>query len=177
MRFTVTQGSLTQAACDALIINLFEGVTAPGGGTGAVDKALDGAIARLIAEEKFEGKLGQTAVLHTYGRIPAKKVILVGLGKSDNFTTEGVRRASSAAAKKAADLNAKKVTTILHGAGIGGLDPVECALALVEGAALGTYTFLKYKTSDPKPVSVEEIEIVEMDATKLPALKAGVAMG
>ncbi|MDO8684821.1 MAG: leucyl aminopeptidase, partial [Armatimonadota bacterium] len=140
-------------------------------------KALDGAIARLIAEEKFEGKLGQTAVLHTYGRIPAKKVILVGLGKSGGFTTEGVRRASSAAAKKAADLNAKKVSTILHGAGIGGLDPAECALALVEGAALGTYTFLKYKTSDPKPVSVEEIEIVEMDAAKLSAIKAGVTKG
>ena len=177
MRFTVIQGSLTEAACDALAVNLFEGVTHLGGGTGAVDKALDGAITHLIADEKFEGKMGQTAVLHTFGRIPAKKVILVGLGKSEEFDTEGARRASAAAAKRAADLNAKKVSTILHGAGIGGLDPSECALAVVEGAALGTYRFLKYKTVEPKPLSIEEVEIVEMNADKIPLIREGIARG
>jgi len=177
IKFTVTQGSLTEVVCDALVVNLFEGVTHPGGGTGAVDRSLDGALTQLIAEEDFKGKLGQTAVLHSCGRIPAKKVILVGLGKAQDFTTEGVRRASGAAAKKAAKLNVKKVCTILHGAGIGGLDPAECALALVEGAALGTYKFLKYKTVEPKPLSLEEVEIVEMDAGKIPAIREGVAKG
>jgi leucyl aminopeptidase len=177
MRFAVTQGSITETSCDALVVNLFEKITHPGGGTGAVDKALDGAITRLIDEEEFEGKLGQTTVLYTYGRIPAKKVILVGLGKSEEFNIDGVRRASSAAAKKAAALNAQKVATILHGAGIGGLDPAECALALVEGAALGTYKFLKYKTVNSKPVSIEDVEIVEMNADKIPAIQEGVTKG
>lgn len=177
MRFVVTRGSLAEAKCGALVINLFEGVGSPGGGTGAIDRALGGAVSELIAEEDFKGKLGDTAVLQTYGKIPAKKVILVGLGKAESFTTDGVRRASAAAAKKAADLNAKKVCTILHGAGIGGLDASECALALVEGAALGLYKFLKYKTNDSKPPSVEEIEIVEMNAAKLDAIREGVSKG
>ncbi|MDO8587671.1 MAG: leucyl aminopeptidase [Armatimonadota bacterium] len=177
MRFSVSQGSLTEASCDALIVNLFQDVKHPGGGTGAVDRALGGAITQLIADEGFEGKLGQTAALQTYGRIPATKVILVGLGKAEEFTTDGVRRASAAAAKRAADANAKKVSTILHGAGIGGLDPGECTLALVEGAALGLYKFLKYKTVDRKETSVEEVEIVEMDASKLEAIRAGAAKG
>ena len=177
IKFSVAQGSLTQVECEALVVNLFEGVTHPGGGTGAVDRALDGAITRLISEENFEGKIGRTAVLHTDGRIPAKKVILVGLGEASEFDTEGVRRASAAAAKQAAAVNAKKVCTILHGAGIGRLDPSECALAIVEGAALGTYKFLKYKTVDPKPVSVEQLEIVEMDAGKIPAIREGLEKG
>ena len=44
MHFTVKQGSLTDAACDVLVVNLFEGVKEPAGATGAVDKALDGEV-------------------------------------------------------------------------------------------------------------------------------------
>ena len=84
MKFDVKQGSLTDYPCDALIVNLFEGVTAPGGGTGAVDRALGGAISRLIKEEEFEGSLGSIAVIRECDTIPAAKVLLVGLGQGNS---------------------------------------------------------------------------------------------
>ncbi len=43
----------------------------PGGATGAVDKALDGAISRLIASGDFTGKAGTTALLYTGGKVAA----------------------------------------------------------------------------------------------------------
>ncbi len=46
----VEKGDLARHPAKAVIVNLFEGVKSPGGGTGAVDKALDGAISQLIAE-------------------------------------------------------------------------------------------------------------------------------
>ena len=177
METAVAHGSLTEARCDVLVVNLFEGVTQPGGGTGAVDRALDGVIGRLIAEEDFEGKLGQTAVIHTFGKLSAKKVVLVGLGKSDKFGMDEIRVASSAAAKKAAALNAKSVCTILHGAGIGGMDPCDCARALAEGALMGTFEFLHYKTGKKKPCPIERLEIVEMDAAKIESINRGVEIG
>ena len=180
MEITVKQGSLTEATCDVLVVNLFEGVTHPGGGTGAVDRALGGAITELIADENFEGKLGQTALLHTFGKIAAKKVVIVGLGKSSKFGMDEIRVASSAAAKKARDLNAKKISTILHGAGIGGMDPRDCARALVEGAVMGTWTAFggeRYKTFDKKPSPLELIEIVEMDAGKIEGIREGAEIG
>ena len=44
MDIRVVRGDIAQQAADAIVVNLFEGVTAPGGATGAVDRALDGAI-------------------------------------------------------------------------------------------------------------------------------------
>ncbi len=177
MDVTVKQGSLTQVPCDVLIVNLFEGVTQPGGGTGAVDKALDGAISSLIATEKFEGKLGKTAEITPLGKIPAKKVIIVGLGKSSDFTLDRLRIASAAAASRACALKAKTAATILHGAGIAGLDPKDCSRALVEGAKMGTWEFLRYKSSDSKPCPLETIEIIEHDSEKIAPASEGVRIG
>ena len=50
MQITVATGEITSIQTPALVVNLFKGVTEPGGATGAVDKALDGAISRLIRE-------------------------------------------------------------------------------------------------------------------------------
>ena len=41
MEIRVEKGDITQRQADAIIVNLFEGVTSPGGGTGAVDRALE----------------------------------------------------------------------------------------------------------------------------------------
>ena len=49
MNLSVAQGDIAAAEADLIVVNLFEGVTMPGGATGAVDRALNGAIARLIA--------------------------------------------------------------------------------------------------------------------------------
>mgnify|MGYP003551962172 CR=1 FL=1 len=58
MNFEVSNGDISKTAADAIVVNLFEGVTAPGGATGAVDKALDGAISKLIAQGDIRGKSG-----------------------------------------------------------------------------------------------------------------------
>ena len=48
MKIKVTSGNIIELKVDAIIVNLFEGVKSPGGATGAVDQALDGAISKLI---------------------------------------------------------------------------------------------------------------------------------
>ena len=71
MRFQVDQGNIAEQAVDCIVVNLFEGVTVPGGATGAVDRALDGAISQLIAGGDFDGKAETAALLYTNGRLPA----------------------------------------------------------------------------------------------------------
>ena len=58
-RIKVAGGDATDFATPALVVNLFQGVTQPGGGTGAVDRALGGAISRLIADGEIKGKLAR----------------------------------------------------------------------------------------------------------------------
>ncbi len=58
----VISGNITEMSVDAVVVNLFEGIKQPGGATGAMDKALGGAISQLIADGDIKGKYGEQAV-------------------------------------------------------------------------------------------------------------------
>ena len=175
----VQQGNIVEVKTDALVVNLFKGVKVPGGATGAVDKALNGAIREVIAAGDIEGKLGETVVLYPRGAIPARRVIVVGLGEANKFDLEAVRKAAAAAALKARALGAREMTTIVHGAGIGGLSPAEAAQATVEGTALALYRFAKYqqKPNAEEKKGPDRLTIVEFSADKVAAIEEGARAG
>lgn len=180
MNITIQQAGIHTVTADAIIINLFQGVTAPGGATGAVDKALDGAITELIAGGDVRGKLGETVVLYPRGAIPARRVILVGLGKQEEFSLEAVREASGAAIKQARRVGATGVATIVHGGGIGGLDLAEAAQAVVEGSMLALYRYRgprAEKEDGDDDTAVETLTLVEFDGAKISQIEAGAAIG
>ncbi|MGC9399448.1 MAG: leucyl aminopeptidase [Anaerolineae bacterium] len=178
MHIHVVTGEIQKQEAQAIVVNLFEGVTRPGGATGAVDAALRGAISALITEGDFRGKRNEIAVLYPAGAIPAKRVIVVGLGEREKFSVDVVRQASATAAKKARDLGATHVHTIVHGAGVGGIEPERAAEAVVEGAILGLYRFQELKTEleDVRP-DVDALTLVEFSAAKVSALEIGARAG
>jgi len=178
MRFKAVQKSLVESKCDVLILSLFEGAKpARGTALGLVDKALGGAIKKQIEKEGFEAKIGQTTELGPCSGVAATKIVVAGLGKKEEFDSDKVRRASAAAAKRAKDLKAKTILTTLHGDEVGGIDAATSARALVEGAILGTYQFLKHKTEDLKPNTIETVEITDLGPGKVRKAKAGINRG
>ena len=64
----------------------------------------------------------------------------MGLGKSSGFGYEDVREVSAVAANRLKSV-AETATTIIHGAGIGGLDTAKAAQAVAEGSIVGLYSF------------------------------------
>ena len=63
------------------------------GATGAVDKALDGAISFLIGTKDFTGEAATTAFLYTKADFaPTPRVLLVGFGKQEKFDLHAARR-------------------------------------------------------------------------------------
>ena len=176
---TVEQGFIQEIDAGAVVVNLFKGVTQPGRATGAVDRVLGGAITDLIASGDFKGKLGETAVLYSRGAMPAPRVIIVGLGKSEEFDLEGVRKASAAAARRATELGVERLATIVHGAGIGGLEPQAAAQATVEGALLATYKFKELKTDEDEDETTEltDLVVVEASADKVDVIRQGAQAG
>lgn len=176
MQVKVVQQDILKTKADAWIVNLFAGVTKPCGATGAVDAALGGQISRLIELGEFTGKLSETAVLYPID-ILASKVILVGLGEAEQLNLEKVRQAAGAAYKVAAKGKAQTIATIVHGAGSGGLCPVACAQATVEGSLLASYRYeAKGVKGSDKPQPTELI-VAEHDADKLEAVELGVSRG
>ena len=142
----VVAGDITDFATPALVVNLFQGVTQPGGGTGAVDRALDGAISALIADGEIKGKPGEMTLLHTMGRMPARRVVVAGLGKVADFDAGVVRRVSGEVSRFLRGKGVTEFATIAHGAGMGGQDAGEMAQAIAEGTLLGLYRFDAYRS-------------------------------
>src|SRR5690606_37171772 len=129
MNVQVVAGNIVQAPADATIVNLFEGVE-PGGATAAVDQSLGGTIRQLIQDGEITGKPNEVRIFHTFGRFPASRIAVVGLGKREKFNLDVVRQALASAMKALRATNAvRTVATILHGTGGGGLSANDAARA------------------------------------------------
>jgi len=177
MDINVLAGSIDTVEDELIVVNLFEGVDKPGGATAVVDQALGGAIADAIAGGDFKGKKGEVAVFYTRSALPAPRVLLVGLGLQDKLGLNAVREAAAAAAKKARALGVKSFSTIVHGAGAGGLTLESAAQAVVEGTILGLYRYQELKNEPPDRPDPERLILVQLDAANLPALEAGARAG
>jgi leucyl aminopeptidase len=177
MHIRVVKGDITQMDVGAIVVNLFEGVTKPGGATGAVDSALRGAISSLIADGEIRGKKGEITVVHTLGMMKPRRVLVAGLGKQDSFTANTVREVSGDLARALRRLGVENAATIVHGAGIGNLETEHAAQAMAEGAILGAYTFTRHKSKNEDNHDVKELLVVEADARKLDAIERGVTTG
>jgi leucyl aminopeptidase len=172
-------GSIQAVDADAIVVNLFQGVTEPGGGTGAVDSALNGAIRDLVANGDIRGNLNETAIFYPRGAIPARRVIVVGLGSEEEFGLDAVRQAAAAAARAARDSGVRTLASIVHGGGRGGLSLADAAQAVVEGTILGLY---RYGAPGMIPREgferhVDALRLVEFDATRLSEVETGAKVG
>jgi len=177
MELKVEAGDITKSDAPCVVVNLFEGVTSPGGGTGAVDRALAGMISELIASGDIRGTWGELTLLHTLGRLPAPRVLVAGLGKSGEFTVDRVRDLSASIAKFLRARRIPSFATITHGAGIAGLDPAACAQAIAEGAILGLYRFDRHRKPEEDAFNVQSLTIVEHEHAKVAALEQAVERG
>jgi leucyl aminopeptidase len=175
LEIKVTVGDIAQIEADAIVVNLFEGVEKPDGATAAVDKALDGAISSLISRGEIKGKFGEVNIVHTFGKLPARIVAIAGLGKRQDFNADKIRALAGEFCRALRKLNCHKIATILHGAGIGGIELEASAEAIAEGGLLGLYSFTKYKK--PEYENIEEMRIVVREKEKVPILELAIGKG
>lgn len=176
MEIKVEKKSILDIEANVIIVNLFEGVKSPGGVTGIVDKAFNNVITEyVINKENFEGKFADIYELPIIEK--GKKIIVAGLGKQQELTISKIRDLNAKIIRKLMnDDNAKKIVSILHGAGIAGLCPKGCAQMITEGVISGTYSFDKYKTTK-KENKIEEFIICETDDEKYERAKKGMELG
>jgi leucyl aminopeptidase len=175
MNISVQKGDLLEQECDILVLGAFEGGKEPYGAAGEVNGELGGKMFRYWKAEKFTAKPGETFLMRTDGMISAKRVLVVGLGKIDDFGVESVRQVAATSLSVAKQLRCKKVVSVLHGAGYGDLQARDCARAMVEGVRLADYKFARYKKDKSK--SPDEFEIVTKDGRAVRAAQRGIVDG
>jgi leucyl aminopeptidase len=173
-------GDICATDADTIIVNLFAGVTAPAGATGAVDAKLDGQIAKVARLGDLSGRANKVLTLYPGPELAADRVVVVGLGDAAKFSSEAAAEAAAAGVAAAAEAGSKHAAIIAFGAGIGGLSPAEAAEATILGARLAVYKFDKYKTirgDDDANGELETLALVEFDPANLDELTRGMAAG
>jgi leucyl aminopeptidase len=173
MKVTVTARALGSIEADALVVGLHAEEPKLREAVARLDRAVGGQLTEVLAAERFQGKPGQLTYVHTGGRLPARRLLVVGLGKRADVTLETVRRAASAGLRRARELGARVVAIETLGDRL----PARArAHAVTEGAILGTYTFDRYKR-EKVDRRVEELRVVEVDARRRREATAGARTG
>lgn len=92
------------------------------------------------------GRSGRVAVIPTASKKPARRILLAGLGRSDDVTPDLVRHVSGEIAKKARELNLGEFFVLVPSK-IPFSQSV-FASAITEGAVMSMYRFNKFKSVD-----------------------------
>ena len=87
MEFSIKQSSPEKQRSGCLVIGVYEGGKLS---TAAqlLDKAASGHLRGFISRRDMNGKLGSTLMLHHVANIAAERVLMVGLGKADEFAAK-----------------------------------------------------------------------------------------
>ena len=176
MKVNVSTRPLTDVAGDVLVVERYAGQPRLTPEALRVDRALDGLLTQVLGEERFEGRLGETSFVHAAGRLAVKRVLVVGMGPRAECTAETVRRAASAAARRARDLGARTVVMRLIGSGATRIPPETRAQALGEGVRLGVYVFDRYKTGKKEELGIEVLTVLASDAREQAAARRGLRL-
>jgi leucyl aminopeptidase len=112
----------------------------------AVDRALGGQIAAVIASGDFGGKAGESLLLYPTAEFPAERVQLLGLGEEGKLSAESLRGLAGRALDAAKGRRATNVAICAPRAR--GIKLPEVTQALAEGLVLANYQFDTYRERD-----------------------------
>lgn len=154
MHITSSSFSLEESKTDLLAAGVFEdkALSAP---VPKLDAALGGHLSEHVKEEGFKGAAGSALAIHTHGKLPFRKLALIGLGPVRGASLETFRRAAGQAVKLAIATKAKSLALWLPYGGQG-REAVEAAM---EGALLAGYRYEKYK-KDKERKDVAELSLL-----------------
>ena len=157
---------VTEVDSDALVVTLFEDAMSPA--AQEVDRALDGALTEMRESRELTGKFGERVVLRTLGRLPAKRVLLLGLGKRHQLDTYRLHNAFWFGGTVLRKQGVHSVTACVDGtivAAIGDKNgaaeaaPLDTVHGAVTGLAMGNFRYERNKTDRQPERGIEQITL------------------
>jgi len=146
MEIKAATGDIASSKVNAIIISHFEGVKKPEGVAADIDEKLGGAISNLTKQKDIKGKLNEITLLHSMDKLTAGKVVVLGLGKKQELTTNNIRGAIAEACRYLRGRGVSRIASVIIGDGVNKIKSDDAVQAMAEGAILGLYTFRRYMT-------------------------------
>jgi len=120
------------------------------------DGAVQRAAAEVLASGEVAGKIFETTLLYNPANLKSKRLLIMGGGKSQNFSAYELRRLAGAAVRS---LKTRSIRSFAFVAPSNGLVSEDAARAVVEGAFVGNFDPDTYK-SDRQDQSIEAVTVV-----------------
>jgi leucyl aminopeptidase len=165
MKIQATDTLPQQWSGDCLGVGVFEEQIDASDTFITLNSTLNGLLQEIVRESEFKGKSGETAWLRSpVGIGLARKIILVGLGKADHLTLEGLRQAAATVARTAQKQKGKTVGIALP---LGHQDAALATAAMVEGIELSQHQDNRFKSepdSNGSTFLVEQVDLLGVGA-------------
>ncbi|MBT3270909.1 leucyl aminopeptidase [Candidatus Poribacteria bacterium] len=159
---------------DGIVVGVFaDGELSPT--ARSLDAAVGGMLTAVCETGDMSGKKGAQAVVYTHGKIPAPRVLMVGLGRAKNVDAERLRCAAGDAARKLRDSGCRGVGMGLH-AGLS-LSTTDAGEAIAEGVLLALYRSDLHHTRSTERKELDTLTLLDADAAARDRLSTGAQLG
>ncbi len=148
MNINIKTGTVEKEATEILIFYLYEDIKTISESLAYCNTALNDIVFKLIKDKEFIAKLNKTIILPTYGKIPAKRIMLVGMGMKKVATLDKIRQAAGTTVRAIRDIGITEGSAVMDSIDIPSLSSEWCQ-AYAEGALLALYKYQRYKYVPP----------------------------
>jgi leucyl aminopeptidase len=165
---------------ECLVVGLFEKPAKFEGQLAELDQLLEGYLTQLVKSGDVSAKKKSISKVHTFGKIGAKRLVFVGLGKESELHFDSLKEAFGKAFKTLQSNKLQETSIFLNSFVTEALDENDVAHALSEAFALATYKFQGYKQKSNEPEKqLEQINVLGgVDKEEIEAsLKVGYTYG
>ena len=167
MEIRIQKGDISAAGAEPLVLfhfeqdeRLLEVTAAANGATGHI-------IERLITAGDFRGEHLEHVLLFPQGTRAPERVLLMGLGKRENFTSHNLREATAQALKTLREKRQLRAVLPIPPDGKFPLSLEDTAQACVLGGMLGLYQFTELRTRERDKIKeFESLTILSAKKTK-----------
>jgi leucyl aminopeptidase len=177
MQVKVQVGKAETTSTEVLVLTHCEGEGLAKQDAALLDRGLGGSLRKLLQSKEFEGKANEVLLYHTQGKVPAKRLMLIGLGKKSAVTLEAIRQAMGSAAKRVRQAKVGSFAVALPTVTPAGSSSLEVAQAMVEGAILGSYQFTTYRSEPAPEPDVAGMKILIPQKSQLRQVTEGIRRG
>lgn len=161
---------------ESLIIGLIDKPAKFEGPLAELDQLLGGHLTQLVKSGDISAKKKAISKVHTFGKVGAKRLFFVGLGKENELQFETLKEAFGKVFKTVHTNKLQETSVLLNSFVTQSLDENDVAYALSEAFALSTYKFEGYKQKSNEPVrEFEHINV--MGGTDEAAIEAALTVG
>jgi leucyl aminopeptidase len=149
MEFSIKSGSPEKQRSGCVVVGVYEGRKLSASAQG-IDTASGQYLSEVLRRGDLEGALGKTLLLHHVPKIPADRVLLVGLGRERDFNESAYRNAVSAAGKALRGTGATEATVCLTDLPLKRHDTGWKVEHAVLGLVESSYRFDRMKSKPPE---------------------------